>query len=141
MTTPESGLFSRHLSAGERMSELLFGLIMTLVGTALGGVLVARLGILRALLVGGVLQAMSNLVYAWQAMVGHSLPALAVTNAAAGTPPEEDLLHIRPTLGLVTGVSAPLISRGWFLSFQALPPLAWLFLRNIGQGNNAAAEQ
>jgi PAT family beta-lactamase induction signal transducer AmpG len=56
-----------------------FGLAMTLVGVGLGGVLVARLGILRALLVGGVLQAASNLVYAWQAHVGHSLPWLAVT--------------------------------------------------------------
>ena len=56
-----------------------YGLAMTLGGTALGGLAAARLGILRALLVGGVLQAASNLVFAWQAYVGPSVPALMVT--------------------------------------------------------------
>jgi PAT family beta-lactamase induction signal transducer AmpG len=56
-----------------------FGLAMTLVGAFLGGTLVARMGILRALLVGGILQAASNLVFAWQAYMGDSIPALMVT--------------------------------------------------------------
>ena len=59
-----------------------FGLAMTLVGAALGGVLVARYGILRALLVCGVLQAASNLVFALQAWVGYSMPMLMVTIAS-----------------------------------------------------------
>lgn len=59
-----------------------FGLAMTLVGAALGGVMVARYGILRALLVCGVLQAASNLVFALQAWVGYSVPMLMVTIAA-----------------------------------------------------------
>ena len=59
-----------------------FGLAMTLVGAALGGVAVARYGILRALLVCGVLQAASNLVFAVQAWVGYSVPMLMVTIAA-----------------------------------------------------------
>jgi PAT family beta-lactamase induction signal transducer AmpG len=59
-----------------------FGLAMTLVGAGLGGVLVARYGILRALLVCGVLQAASNLVFALQAWVGYSIPMLMVTIAA-----------------------------------------------------------
>ncbi|MDH5556080.1 MAG: MFS transporter, partial [Alphaproteobacteria bacterium] len=59
-----------------------FGLAMTLVGAALGGVLVARYGILRALLVCGVLQAASNLVFAVQAWVGYSMPMLMVTIAS-----------------------------------------------------------
>lgn len=59
-----------------------FGLAMTLVGAMLGGVLVARYGILRALLVCGVLQAASNLVFALQAWVGYSMPMLMVTIAS-----------------------------------------------------------
>lgn len=58
-----------------------FGLAMTLLGTGVAGVLVARLGILRSLLVGGVLQAASNLMFVFQAVVGPSLPALAATIA------------------------------------------------------------
>ncbi len=56
-----------------------FGLTMTLAGAALGGVLVARYGIVRALLFAGFLQAASNLVFVAQAMIGYSLPALVVT--------------------------------------------------------------
>jgi PAT family beta-lactamase induction signal transducer AmpG len=56
-----------------------FGLAMTLAGAALGGVLVARYGIVRALLFAGFLQAASNLVFVAQALIGYSLPALVVT--------------------------------------------------------------
>jgi len=56
-----------------------FGLAMTLAGAALGGVLVARYGILRALLFAGLLQAASNLVFVYQAWVGYSVPVLVVT--------------------------------------------------------------
>jgi len=56
-----------------------FGFLMTLLGAGLGGILVARIGILRALLWGGVLQAASNLVFAWQAHVGDSIPWLIFT--------------------------------------------------------------
>jgi PAT family beta-lactamase induction signal transducer AmpG len=56
-----------------------FGLVMTLVGAGLGGVMVARFGVLRALLVCGVLQALSNLVFVAQAWVGYSMPMLMVT--------------------------------------------------------------
>ena len=45
-----------------------YGVVMTLAGTALGGVLVARFGILKTLLVGGILQAASNLTYTLLAM-------------------------------------------------------------------------
>ena len=56
-----------------------FGLAMTLAGTALGGVLVARLGIAPALLLAGLAQAASNLVFVAQAWIGYSLPMLSVT--------------------------------------------------------------
>jgi PAT family beta-lactamase induction signal transducer AmpG len=59
-----------------------FGVIMTLVGVALGGLMVARYGLFRALVLGGILQAVTNLLYAWVAVEGHSLPALTVTIGA-----------------------------------------------------------
>lgn len=58
-----------------------FGLFMTLTGTAIGGLLVARLGIMRSLLIGGVLQAASNLTFVALALVGRSLWAFAATIA------------------------------------------------------------
>ncbi len=57
----------------------LYGLAMTLLGVFLGGVLVDRVGILKSLLIAGILQALSNLVFVAQAVVGDSLPMLAVT--------------------------------------------------------------
>ena len=50
----------------------------TLGGVALGGVFVARVGVFRALLVCGGLQAASNLLYAVQASVGHNVGVLAL---------------------------------------------------------------
>lgn len=58
-----------------------FGLVMTLLGTGFAGVLVARMGIMHCLLVGGVLQAASNLMFVFLAIAGHSVPALAATIA------------------------------------------------------------
>jgi PAT family beta-lactamase induction signal transducer AmpG len=43
-----------------------------LIGVVLGGVLVVRLGLLRSMLVFGVLQALSNLLYCWLAVAGKS---------------------------------------------------------------------
>lgn len=56
-----------------------YGMVMTVIGGLLGGIMVARWGIMRSLLVCGVLQAASNLVFAAQAYVGYSLPMLTVT--------------------------------------------------------------
>jgi MFS transporter, PAT family, beta-lactamase induction signal transducer AmpG len=57
----------------------IYGVGATLAGVALGGVLVLRLGVLRALFVSGVLQMLSNLMYMLQVQVGHDLPVLALT--------------------------------------------------------------
>src|SRR5690606_21715838 len=55
------------------------GVIMTLAGVAAGGLLVSRFGILKALVIGGILQAVTNLFYAWLAGQGHDVTALAIT--------------------------------------------------------------
>jgi PAT family beta-lactamase induction signal transducer AmpG len=57
------------------------GLAAVIGGGFLGGVLVAGWGIMRSLLVCGVLQALSNLVFVYQAWAGHDLAALTITVA------------------------------------------------------------
>jgi len=49
----------------------------SLVGVVLGGVLMVRLGLLRSMLVFGVLQAVSNLLYCALALAGKSWPIMA----------------------------------------------------------------
>lgn len=56
-----------------------FGLAMTLLGGIVGGAMVLRLGTLKALFVGGILQAASNGVFALQAWVGADIGFLFVT--------------------------------------------------------------
>ncbi len=56
-----------------------FGLIATLTGAVIGGVIVARLGILSALLWCGLVQMLSNLMFAAQALVGADLGFLTLT--------------------------------------------------------------
>ena len=56
-----------------------FGVIATLAGVAIGGVMVLRLGIFHSLLISGVLQMLSNVSYIVQVWVGHDVGMLAVT--------------------------------------------------------------
>jgi MFS transporter, PAT family, beta-lactamase induction signal transducer AmpG len=56
-----------------------YGVVATLAGVALGGIVVARLGVFRALLICGGLQALSNLMYALQVWAGHDVVMLAFT--------------------------------------------------------------
>jgi PAT family beta-lactamase induction signal transducer AmpG len=57
----------------------IYGFAASLGGLALGGVVVLRLGVMRALFLCGVLQMLSNLMYAAQVAAGHNLVALALT--------------------------------------------------------------
>ncbi len=56
-----------------------FGVIATLAGVAFGGVIVARFGILPGLLIGGIVQMLSNLMYIVQVVAGHDTLMLAVS--------------------------------------------------------------
>ncbi len=56
-----------------------FGVIATIVGTLLGGIVVNRLGIVKALFICGVLQGVSNLVFVVQAYAGHDVGVFMVT--------------------------------------------------------------
>jgi PAT family beta-lactamase induction signal transducer AmpG len=65
-----------------------YGVVMTLVGAFVGGLLSARLGVMRVLMLGAVLSAASNLLFAWLHGVGHDVGALifvvSADNLASG---------------------------------------------------------
>ena len=54
------------------------GIIATITGTLLGGLAYVRLGLFRALLVFGVLQAATNLLYSWLALAGRDLEVMVI---------------------------------------------------------------
>ncbi|WP_240651361.1 MULTISPECIES: MFS transporter [unclassified Variovorax] len=60
----------------------IYGVIMTLAGAFVGGVLSMRLGVMRVLMLGAVLSAASNLLFAWLASRGHDLTALIAVVSA-----------------------------------------------------------
>lgn len=65
-----------------------YGLIMTLVGAGVGGLLLARFGTMKILFLGALLVAVTNLLFAYQAMIGYNVPLLtaviSVDNFSAG---------------------------------------------------------
>ncbi len=66
----------------------IYGVVMTLVGAFLGGAMAMRWGVMRVLLLGAVLSAATNLLFAWLAGLGHNLNALifvvSADNLASG---------------------------------------------------------
>ena len=65
-----------------------FGVVMTVIGVGLGGYAVARLGLMRALVIGAFAGPLSNLAFGWLAVQGPELWALFVAigidNVAGG---------------------------------------------------------
>jgi len=59
-----------------------FGFFMSIAGAGLGGILVARYGVLRPLVLGAVLVAATNLLFALMAQVGPDMRLLTVTISA-----------------------------------------------------------
>jgi len=60
----------------------IYGVLMTLAGAFIGGILALRFGVMRILFVGAVLSAASNLLFAWLATRGHDLTGLIVVISA-----------------------------------------------------------
>ena len=76
-----------YLDLGFSKSEIasitkMFGFFLTIFGVALGGILVMRFGIMRILLLGGVLVIASNLLFAWLSQIGPEITMLAVVISA-----------------------------------------------------------
>jgi PAT family beta-lactamase induction signal transducer AmpG len=82
-----------YLDLGFSLTEIaevrkVFGVVASTVGVFAGGFAVARLGLMRALMIGAFAQPLSNLVFAWLAVRGHDVGALfvaiGVDNVATG---------------------------------------------------------
>ncbi|MFQ5994338.1 MAG: AmpG family muropeptide MFS transporter [Acidiferrobacterales bacterium] len=76
-----------YLDIGFSLSEIgsivkVFGFFMTIAGSALGGILVMRYGIMRPLLLGAVMVAATNLLFAFMASVGRDLTLLTLVISA-----------------------------------------------------------
>jgi PAT family beta-lactamase induction signal transducer AmpG len=81
MATPfynELGFTGTEIAA---MSKV-YGLIASLVGGVLGGLIVVRIGLFRTLIIGGVLQAVTNLLFSYLAIKGNSLLWLGIAITA-----------------------------------------------------------
>jgi hypothetical protein len=61
---------------------------------------------------------------------GGSAPAPTVAATTRTTsdnpPPAQDIVHIKPRMGVVAQIAPPLVQQPWFLALQAVPVLAWL---------------
>jgi MFS transporter, PAT family, beta-lactamase induction signal transducer AmpG len=73
-----------YIDLGFSLSEIasvakVYGFGMTLLGTAVGGYMVARIGIMRTMLIGAIMVASTNLLFAVLARMGAELWMLAVT--------------------------------------------------------------
>jgi PAT family beta-lactamase induction signal transducer AmpG len=60
----------------------IYGVVMTLLGAFVGGAMALRWGVMRVLMLGAVLSAASNLLFAWLTARGHDLPALVFVISA-----------------------------------------------------------
>lgn len=56
----------------------IYGVVATILGTVVGGAVVARIGLVKALVICGILQGISNLVYVGQAYAGNNAQVLMV---------------------------------------------------------------
>ncbi len=59
-----------------------FGVIMTLLGAFVGGAMAMRWGVMRVLMLGAILSAASNLLFAWLSTRGHDLTGLTLVVSA-----------------------------------------------------------
>jgi MFS transporter, PAT family, beta-lactamase induction signal transducer AmpG len=113
----------------------IYGVGATLAGVALGGILVLRLGVLRALLVAGVLQMLSNLMYMLQVWAGHDLPVLALT---IGT---ENLTNGMGSAAFVAYLSGLCSTAFTATQYALLSSLAMVSVNVLSAGGGYLADQ
>jgi PAT family beta-lactamase induction signal transducer AmpG len=99
----------------------IFGLAATLAGVFAGGVLVSRYGVMRALLVSGVLQMLSNLMFAAQAMAGHDVRLLVFTIAIENLTGGMGSAAFVAYLSVLCNVAYTATQYALFTSFMAVP--------------------
>lgn len=132
-----------------------FGVLMVIVGGFVGGIVAQKFRIMQAMMIGGVLACMTNLMFVWLAMRGHDVPlmytAVAMDNLASGMAGAvfiaflSALTNIRFTavqyaifsslmtlipkvLGGYSGTIVDNMGYAWFFTFTALIGLPILYL-------------
>ncbi|VAW74160.1 AmpG permease [hydrothermal vent metagenome] len=104
-----------------------FGIIMTLLGTIMGGVMVMRYGVMRIMLLGAVMVASTNLLFSVLAMVGHNIPMLILLiigdNISSGV----------ATAAFIAYLSS-LVNKQYTATQYALFSSLMLFLGKMGAG-------
>ena len=99
-----------------------FGVVMTLVGAFVGGILSMRFGVMRILMLGALLSAGSNLLFAWLAGHGHDVTALiavvSADNLAGGVASAAFIAY----LSSLTNVSYSATQYALFSSMMLLLP-------------------
>jgi len=102
-----------------------YGVIMTLVGAFIGGALSLRWGVMRVLMLGAILSAASNLLFAWLAGHGHDVTALiaviSADNLSAGVASAAFIAY----LSSLTNVTYSATQYALFSSMMLLAP-KWL---------------
>ncbi|MDP2417237.1 MAG: AmpG family muropeptide MFS transporter [Hydrogenophaga sp.] len=102
-----------------------YGIIMTLVGAFIGGALSLKFGVMRVLMLGAVLSAASNLLFAWLAGHGHDVTALiaviSADNLSAGVASAAFIAY----LSSLTNVTYSATQYALFSSMMLLAP-KWL---------------
>jgi PAT family beta-lactamase induction signal transducer AmpG len=103
----------------------IYGVIMTLVGAFIGGALSLRWGVMRVLMIGAILSAASNLLFAWLAGHGHDVTALiaviSADNLSAGVASAAFIAY----LSSLTNVTYSATQYALFSSMMLLAP-KWL---------------
>jgi PAT family beta-lactamase induction signal transducer AmpG len=102
-----------------------YGVVMTLAGSFVGGVLALRLGVMRVLMLGAILSAITNLMFAWLGSRGHDVQALvfviSADNLASGIASAAFIAY----LSSLTNVSYSATQYALFSSIMLLLP-KWL---------------
>ncbi len=117
-----------------------YGVIMSLLGAFAGGVIALRIGVMRVLMLGAVLSAASNLLYAWLSSRGHDVGALvfviSADNLAGGIATSAFIAY----MSSLTNVSYSATQYALFSSMMLLLPkflagYSGLYVDNFGYSN------
>jgi len=100
----------------------IYGVVMTLAGAFVGGVLALRMGVMRVLMLGAVLSAATNLMFSWLATQGHDVSKLvfviSADNLASGIASSAFIAY----LSSLTNVSYSATQYALFSSMMLLLP-------------------
>ncbi len=111
-----------------------FGFFATVLGALVGGVVTAKIGPLRALLICGILQSLGNLAYVLQAVAGHRVDALALCVAA------ENLTGGMAGAAMVAYLSSLCSPAYTATQYALLSSVAVVGLNIVGSASGALAE-